>query len=385
MKVCYFGTYDIDRSRNRVIIEGLRQNGVEVVECHTELWRDTADKIRAVKGGLFAPSLWRRFLVSYLRLLREYARVGHYDVMMVGYTGHFDVFLARLLAILSRKPLVFDIFIPLTEIVVEDRKLARRGSLLARMVYLVDKLSCRLADLVLLDTEAHVRYLHDKFGVDMDKLRWLYVGAEDFYNRCQEGLRRKDDGSFRVLYFGQYIPLHGVDHIVEAAKILEGYPDISFDLVGDGQTYEEVSSLAERLQVKNVTFHQAWLPTEVLIAEHILPADVCLGIFGDTPQARRVVPNKVFVALAMGKPVITGDSPAAREVLAHKENALLCKMADPQALAQAILLLKRNRALRERIAGGGREAFRERFSPKAVGATVKAYLTEIIEHHGVRA
>ncbi|MFQ5987365.1 MAG: glycosyltransferase [Dehalococcoidia bacterium] len=378
MRVCYFGTYDIDRSRNRVIIEGLRQNGVEVIECHAELWRDTADKMRAVKGGLFAPSLWRRFLVSYLRLLREYAKVGHYDVMMVGYAGHFDVFLAKLLAILSGKPLVFDIFIPLTEIIVGDRRLARRGSLLARMVYLVDKLSCRLADLVLLDTEAHVRYLHDEFGVDMDKLRWAYVGAEGVYNRCRQGMRRRDNGPFRVLYFGQYIPLHGVDCIVKAAKILEGYPDISFELVGDGQAYKEVSSLAERLQVKSITFHRTWLPPEILIAEHILPADVCLGIFGDTPQARRVVPRKVFVALAMGKPVITGDSPSAREVLAHKENALLCEMANPQALAQAILLLKRDRALRQRIAKGGQEAFRERFSPKAIGAAVKAYLTGII-------
>jgi len=178
MRVCYFGTYDMGQSRNRAIIDGLWQNGVEVIECHAELWRDTADKMGAVKRGLFAPSLWRRFLVSYLRFLREYARVGHYDAMMVGYAGDFDVFLAKLLAILSRKSLVFDIFIPLTEIIVEDRKLACWGSLLAEMVYLVDRFSCRLVDLVLLDTETHARYLHDEFGVDTDKLRWAYIGAE---------------------------------------------------------------------------------------------------------------------------------------------------------------------------------------------------------------
>lgn len=377
MKVCYFGTYDVNRSRNRVIIEGLRQNGIQVVECHADLWRDTADKIRAVKAGLFAPSLWRRFLVSYLRLLREYTRVGHYDVMMVGYAGHFDVFLAKLLAIVSRKPLVFDIFIPLTEIIVEDRKLACRGSLLARTVYLLDKYSCCLANLVLLDTEAHIQYLHDEFGVDMDKLRRVYVGAEDLYRR-RRALRRGDRRPFKVLYFGQYIPLHGINYVIEAAKILEGYSDISFELVGDGQTYEEALSLAGRLQVENVTFHRTWLPPQALIAEHILPADVCLGIFGDTSQARRVVPSKVFVALAMGKPVITGDSPAAREVLANGQNVLLCEMGNPEALAQVILLLKRDRSLRERIAEEGYKAFQGRFSTKAIGATVKACLAEVV-------
>jgi glycosyltransferase involved in cell wall biosynthesis len=87
---------------------------------------------------------------------------------------------------------------------------------------------------------------------------------------------------FRVVYFGQYIPLHGVNYIVEAAKLLEEHPEarevllpssaIRFELVGDGQTYPEATSLAERLQVQNVTFRRTWLSPEDLIAEHIIPA-----------------------------------------------------------------------------------------------------------------
>jgi len=80
----------------------------------------------------------------------------------------------------------------------------------------------------------------------------------------------------------------------------------------------------------------------------------------------------------MAKPVITGDSPAAREALVDGENALLCEMGNAQALAQAILLLKRDRALREKIAQAGYASFLQRFSPKAIGATVKNYLTEML-------
>ncbi|MBC8248035.1 MAG: glycosyltransferase [Anaerolineales bacterium] len=376
MKVCYFGTYDVEQSRNNVIMQGLRQNGVEVVECHVRLWRNTADKIRSVRRGLFNPGLLGRALGSYFRLIKRYAGIGDYDVMAVGYAGHFDLFLAKLLTSFSRKPLVFDALLSLTETVVEDRGLARRGSLLARLVYLVDKYSCRLADLVLLDTEAHIQHFQRDFGVRLDKLRWVSVGADEVY--CRGPSPVGEDNPFNVVYFGQYIPLHGVNHIVEAAKILEGEPDIRFELVGDGQTYPEASSLAERLQVQNVTFHRTWLSPEDLIAEHIIPADVCLGAFGDSPKARRVVPIKVFVALAMGKPVITGDSPAAREVLSHGTDAILCEMADPQALAQAILLLKRNRPLREKIAKEGYLSFQNKFSSRVIGATVKDYLTEVI-------
>jgi glycosyltransferase involved in cell wall biosynthesis len=149
--------------------------------------------------------------------------------------------------------------------------------------------------------------------------------------------------------------------------------------VGDGQTYGAAFSLAEKLQVKNVTFHCRWLPPEDLMAKHILPADVCLGIFGDSSKARRVVPIKVFVALAMGKPVITGDSPAAREVLTHGTDAILCQMANPHALAQAILLLKCRRPLREKIAREGYLSFQNKFSERVIGATVKNYLIEVMD------
>jgi glycosyltransferase involved in cell wall biosynthesis len=387
MKVCYFGTYDVEQSRNNVIIQGLRQNGVEVLECHARLWYNTADKIRSVRGGLFNPGLLGRALGSYLKLLRRHARIGDYDVMVVGYAGHFDLFLAKLLTSFSRKPLVFDALLSLTETVIEDRGLAQRGSLLARLVYLVDKYSCRLADLVLLDTEAHVRHFQHDLGVRPGKLRWVPVGADEVYCRGPSPVGESDP--FRVVYFGQYIPLHGVNYIVEAAKLLEEHPEarevllpssaIRFELVGDGQTYPEARSLAQSLRVQNVTFRRTWLSPEDLIAEHIVTADVCLGVFGDSPKARRVVPIKVFAALAMGKPVITGDSPAAREMLIHGTDAILCEMANPQALAQAILMLKRDRPLRERIAKQGYLSFQNKFSARVIGATVKSYLTEVVD------
>ena len=46
MKICYFGTYD-NKPRNRIIIEGLRQNGAEVYECHVNIWKDIEDKSQA--------------------------------------------------------------------------------------------------------------------------------------------------------------------------------------------------------------------------------------------------------------------------------------------------------------------------------------------------
>jgi len=49
MRVCYFGTYDLNYSRNRILIEGLERNGIDVVECHVPLWQGTSDKVAAAR------------------------------------------------------------------------------------------------------------------------------------------------------------------------------------------------------------------------------------------------------------------------------------------------------------------------------------------------
>ncbi len=51
MKVCYWGTYDKGYLRNKILITGLRENGVEVVECHAGIWRDTAEKMAAASSS----------------------------------------------------------------------------------------------------------------------------------------------------------------------------------------------------------------------------------------------------------------------------------------------------------------------------------------------
>ena len=49
-----------------------------------------------------------------------------------------------------------------------------------------------------------------------------------------------------------------------------------------------------------------------------------------------MIPNKAFQALACGTPLVTADTPAARELLVDGESALLVPTGDPEALAAAI-------------------------------------------------
>jgi glycosyltransferase involved in cell wall biosynthesis len=108
----------------------------------------------------------------------------------------------------------------------------------------------------------------------------------------------------------------------------------------------------------------------------IRASDLCLGIFGESGKASRVIPNKVYEAMAVGKAVITGDSPAARELLRDEVDCLLCRRGDPAALAEAITRVRNDGALAARLALGGRRRFEETASPSVIGRNLLARLEE---------
>lgn len=169
---------------------------------------------------------------------------------------------------------------------------------------------------------------------------------------------------FRVYFHGNFIPLQGVEYIIRAAKILLSHKDVQIKIIGAGFGYDRIRALADELGVNNVNF-LGKIPLEQL-PEHLLKADICLGIFGDTAKTQRVIPNKVYESIAMAKPVISADTPAMREIFADRENILFCRHADPQDLAAKILELKNDKELREKIAKGGRELFKLKASPKII-------------------
>lgn len=58
LRVCYFGTYRSNYSRNRIMIEGLRRNGVIVEECHETLWLGIEDRVQIASGGWRNPAFF---------------------------------------------------------------------------------------------------------------------------------------------------------------------------------------------------------------------------------------------------------------------------------------------------------------------------------------
>jgi len=86
-----------------------------------------------------------------------------------------------------------------------------------------------------------------------------------------------------------------------------------------------------------------------------------------------VVPNKVYDALAAGRPLVTADSAAARELLQDGRDALLVPAGDGAALAAALRRLL-DRDERSRLGAAALELYRRRCTPEAVAATLLSAL-----------
>lgn len=372
LTILYFGTYEETYSRNQIMIKSLKKMGHSVKECHVSLWGNQIDKTKTVTGISGKFLFIARLLSIYPILLFKYLFVGHYDVMFVGYFGHLDMLFARLFQTLAfrKKRIVFDAFLSLYDSMVTDRKMMKAGSLPAMLVFWCDKKACLLADIVILDTKAHIDFFCSTFGLPEEKFVQIFASADTdvFHPKRIE----KQHDHFSILFMGKYTPLHGIEHIVDAAEILKDHNDIKFTFIGKGQLYPTIRKSVREKGLDNIEFIE-WVDYEKL-PDYIARADICLGIFGNGEKSMRVIPNKVFQALAMGKAVITEDSRGSNELLVHGENALLCSVASGGSLANGILKLVHNEELRKRLGRKGYETFNDHSSFKTTSRQLQQCL-----------
>ena len=342
MRVCYIPGRESTYARTRIFINGFKKNKVPFIDCSSNK-----------KSNL-------RYLEIFIKFIRG---KKNSDIFLVGFLGQHMVPIIRWF---TKKKIVFDAFLSVYDTLVFDKKIVKQDSVAAKLFFWLDRKSCNIADVILLDTNQHIEYFHKTFGIRKDKFRRVLIGADEeiFYPR-----KTKEHNGFVVEFHGGFIPLQGVEYIVRAAKLLEKHKDIRFNIIGDGQTFTRCFNLAKKLELNNITFC-GWKSLEE-IHSYISNADIGLGVFGGTQKTQRVIPNKAYEIIAMKKPLITADTPAVRELFENRKNVYLCKQCNPKAIAKSILNLKNNPELRKRIASEGHKLYKKFCTPAIIGKQLK--------------
>ncbi len=359
MKICYFGTYEKNYPRNRNIVEGVKLNNIDVVELHEDLFGKLEDKTNISK--LNKLKLLLRIPLVYLKLALKKTKLKNIDFVVVGYLGQLDIFIARIL--FPTKKIIYNPMISLYDTIIKDRKLFK-NYFIKRFFFYFDKLSCQLADKIILDTPEHAQYFVEKFKINKNKISHVYIGADENIFSI-DNYKQQENKKFIVLFYGKFTPIHGIEHIVKAAKNLKN-KNIYFDIIGTGQVYSKIIKLAEQLKIKNINFID-WIPFKDL-PKKIAESSICIGgHFGESNKAKRVVSNKAFQIIAMGKPMIISDSPASTSAgFIDKYNAMLCPGEDYKKLSNIILELKNNQELYKKIQKNSLKLFTSKYTKKEI-------------------
>ncbi|MEZ5963402.1 MAG: glycosyltransferase [Planctomycetota bacterium] len=375
VRVLVFGAWDdgVGYPRPRSLLRALNDTGHEVVAWRLPSTFAGQRRIDVVRRPWRWPAAAARVFAAGRRARTSFAAARAAvtpDVVVVPYPGHF---MAPMVRSVFRGPIVLDLFLSAHDTAVEDRGYFGPRSLVARALAGIDRRACEAADLVLLDTPTHAQRVATTCGLPAGRVGWLPVGDPDAAAAAEPYPELA--APLRLLFFGTGVPLHGLPVLVEAVERCGG--SVHLDVIGGSPA--ERRAIAARPS-SCVTLGPAFVD-RVPLQRAIAAAHVVCGVFGRSGKTARVIPFKVMHALAAGRPVLTGDTPAVREWMQPGHDVLVAPTDDAAALADTLQGLVREADTLPAIARAARAAYERRFSPEALADQCRALLAPLLGAH----
>ena len=233
----------------------------------------------------------------------------------------------------------------------------------------------RSCDRLVVVTPAFKEYLIEHWHVPEEKIFVVENGVEtSLFSRLAPNLaiRRElgAEGKFVASYIGTMGNAHGLETLLEAATLLrERAPNVLFLLVGEGAEKARIVSLARSRGLANVRF--VGQQAREKIPAYITASDACLVLLKKSELFKTVLPTKMLEFMSCARPVILGVDGHARKVLEQANAGIFITPEDPAALADAVMQLADDPALRESLGRNGRQHVLQYFSRQH---TAKIYL-----------
>jgi glycosyltransferase involved in cell wall biosynthesis len=229
-------------------------------------------------------------------------------------------------------------------------------------------------------TEANRQYLLRQ-GSDTP-VYCLYHGLNaDFSQLLKERpADRTINDHIRALAVGRLVPKKGFDVLVEACGLLRQH-GVSFEALIVGETGEHENELRRRIAERGLGDSVRLtgpMSQSQLYAEYQLATTFCLPCRVLDNGDRDGIPNVLLEAMACGLPVITTGISGIPEAIHDGVNGLLVPPDSPEAVAAAILRLRLDPHLVDRLSRGARATVRERFDADTFAAQLATLFQEAI-------
>jgi len=238
---------------------------------------------------------------------------------------------------------------------------AKAGTLPHRALLQLEQGQFRTADLVISTNESYRGIAIGRGRVPPERVFVVRSGPsrERFatVRPVDESLKR--GRPLLVAYLGVMAPQDGVDHLLRAARVLvhdRGRRDVSFTLVGAGDSFEELKALSASLGLSEFVHFTGRIP-DADVERVLATADVCVCPDPKNPLNDLSTMNKILEYMACGRPIVAYDLREHR--FSAADGALYATPNDERDLARQIERLLDDPALRARMGEYNRRRFLE--------------------------
>ncbi|UCF14630.1 MAG: glycosyltransferase family 4 protein [Phycisphaerales bacterium] len=183
---------------------------------------------------------------------------------------------------------------------------------------------------------------------------------------------------FAAVYFGAMGLANGLDYVIEAARILaeRGSDQIVLVLHGAGGKRAELEKMARDFRLTNVLFSDP-MPGKTRLARIVAGCDVCMTIYRATKE-HTWSPNKMFDALAAGKPVLLNVPGWLSKTIESNNCGRSLDPHCPQTLADALEELAADRQLCRRMGENARVLAEREFARDTLADRLETVLLETV-------
>jgi len=145
------------------------------------------------------------------------------------------------------------------------------------------------------------------------------------------------EGKFVCSYVGTIGMAHGLEVVIEAAKVLKakGRRDISFCLVGDGADRKRLEAMAQEADVEDLVVFTGRQPKDE-VPRILASSGACLIHLRKCELFGTVLPSKIFETMATGRPIIMGVDGEARRIVTEAGAGVAMEPDSAESLVAAV-------------------------------------------------
>lgn len=306
------------------------------------------------------------------------------DILIVSSPNFFSVISAYIMSRIRPVPYIFEVRDLWPGIFIELGVLKNRY--LIKLLEIIEMFLYRRAAGVVPVTQGFADNIIGR-GIPSEKVEVITNGVDlETYTPDEMNMVLRKElnlplDAFILLYMGAHGISHGLQSIIEAAELIQQDTKIHFLFVGEGAEKAKLIELAQKKQLKNVTFIKGQPKERVVHFYHL--ADACIVPLRNIHGLSTFVPSKMFEIMGSGKPIIAPLRGEAADILKRSGSAIVLPPEDPKALVKAIKDLEDNPESCKSMGIAGRKFVEENYGRKILARRYLNLLSRVVKaHHG---